>query len=105
MHTLAITGTQSLDERTRLPTQPHPSWAGCNSRRLAFFRRMLTALLLLTQAPVLVLSHSVSPSAHSIRTMCAVVWLCLLLPLARVQYVEWRYRQFLESLRTGTHGA
>jgi hypothetical protein len=67
--------------------------------RLAFFRRVGTALLVVTGAPVLALSRSVNATLESIRAICAASWLALLLPMTGVLYVEWRHRQYLKSLR------
>ena len=99
MHSSAISADQSSAPRPRARCRFRPLGADSDSPRLAFFRRGLTALLLLTGAPVLVLSPSVAPSAQSVRAVLALVCCAFLVLTARLLYLEWRHRQYLENLR------
>lgn len=70
-----------------------------DGRRLAWFRRVLGALLIITGAPAIVLIECGSPILRRATVILALIWLFLVLPMVRLLCLEWRNTRLTERLR------
>ena len=77
-------------------------WVG---RRLARFRRVLTALLIVTGAPAAVIGHWPNQTTHQVQTILALAWLALLLPAFRLLAVEWHNARTEDALHASIYRA
>ena len=75
-----------------------------DGKRLASFRRVLTALLIATGTPVLVLSRSSEPAIRHLLMILTLVWLALLLPTVRLLCTEWQNQRLTERLQALVYG-
>lgn len=94
--------TSEDDERRRaLFELSHATYEG---KKLASFRRVLGTLLVITGAPVMVLSRSADPTIRLLLTILALVWFGLLLPMVRQLCVEWQNRRVVDRLHASVYG-
>ena len=72
-------------------------------KRLASFRRVLTALMIVTGAPVLALARAEGPAVKKVVMVLALVWLCMLPPMIRLLWTEWHVRRAADRLSDLVH--
>jgi hypothetical protein len=74
-----------------------------SSRRLARFRRILGACMIVTGTPVVALYRAESPTIRHALALLAIAWLSMVLPMIRLVCLEWQHNRALEAARSG-HG-
>jgi hypothetical protein len=74
------------------------------ANRLASFRRVLGAFLIILGAPVMALGQSASPTLRHALTILALSWLALVVPMVRLLYLEWHKRRLADNLGALVYG-
>jgi hypothetical protein len=74
---------------------------GWTARRLARFRNRLAAAMMITGAPVMALYRAESPTVRHVVMVLAILWLSMVLPMARLLCLEWQTNRALETARSG----
>jgi hypothetical protein len=75
---------------------------GWTSRRLALFRKLLGAFILVTGAPVVALYRAESSAIRHVLLVLAVLSLSMVLPMVRLLCFEWRHNHRFEAARAAS---
>jgi hypothetical protein len=104
MHQAESHSPTSQDNEERQRNLSELLHATSEGKKLASFRRVLGTLLVITAAPVMVLSRSADPTIRRALTILALVWLAMVLPMVRLLCVEWQNRRVVDRLHTSVYG-